>query len=191
MEFAAIRHFADSNYCYAVEEGRFLIRLETKRGDASAVRLHVQEKYLPVSYRDTRQAYDMTLACSDRYRDYYEAVISMDVVCLRYFFQLEDASGKVTYFGNHGFYDTCITDIERMFDCPQTLREEERFQLPAWAENKVIYQIFPPGLPRTSRCPMRCGISPPSALTRTSRAPSGASSIIWTISRSLAWTFSI
>lgn len=32
MELAAIRHFADNNYCYAVEEGRFLIRLETKRG---------------------------------------------------------------------------------------------------------------------------------------------------------------
>lgn len=143
MEFAAIRHFADSNYCYAVEEGRFLIRLETKRGDIAAVRLHVQEKYLPVSYLDTRQVYDMTLACSDRYRDYYEAAVSMDVVCLRYFFELEDASGRVIYFGNHSFYDTCITDIERMFDCPQTLREEERFLLPQWAKNKVIYQIFP------------------------------------------------
>lgn len=143
MELAAIRHFADRNYCYAVEEGRFLIRLETKQGDVAGVRLHVQEKYLPVSCRDTRQVYDMTLACSDRYRDYYEAVVSMDVVCLRYFFQLEDASGRAIYFGNHGFYDTCITDIERMFDCPQTLREEERSLLPPWAKNKVIYQIFP------------------------------------------------
>ena len=143
MELAAIRHFADDYYCYALEKGRFLIRLETKRGDVTGVRLHVQEKYLPVSYRDTRQVYDMTLACSDRYRDYYEAAVSMDVVCLRYFFELEDASGRVAYFGNHGFYDTCITDIERMFDCPQTLREEERFLLPPWAKNKVIYQIFP------------------------------------------------
>ena len=143
MELAAIRHFADNNYCYAVEEGRFLIRLETKRGDMAKVRLHAQEKYLPVSYLDTRQIYDMTLACSDRYRDYYEAVISIDVVCLRYFFELEDTSGQVTYFGNHEFHDTCVTDIELMFDCPQTLREEERFLLPSWAKNKVIYQIFP------------------------------------------------
>ena len=129
MELAAIRHFADSNYCYAVEEGRFLVRLETKRGDVAKVRLHVQEKYLPVSCLDTRQIYDMTLACSDRYRDYYEAVIFIDVVCLRYFFELEDASGQVTYFGNHDFHDAYITDIEQMFDCPQTLREEERFPL--------------------------------------------------------------
>ena len=33
MEFAAVRHFANKNYCYALEKGRFLIRLETKRGD--------------------------------------------------------------------------------------------------------------------------------------------------------------
>ena len=30
-----------------------------------------------------------------------------------------------------------------MFDCPQNLREEERFVTPGWAENKVVYQIFP------------------------------------------------
>lgn len=143
MEYAAIRHFADRNYCYAVGKGRFLIRLETKRGDMAGVRLHVQEKYIPVSYLDTRQTYQMTLACTDRYRDYYEAVISIDVVCLRYFFELEDTSGQVSYYGEHGFYDECIEDIERMFDCPQTLREEERFLLPGWAKNKIIYQIFP------------------------------------------------
>ena len=31
MEYAAIRHFADRRYCYAIEKGRFLIRLETKK----------------------------------------------------------------------------------------------------------------------------------------------------------------
>ena len=41
------------------------------------------------------------------------------------------------------FYDTAITDIEKMYDCPQNLREEELFELPAWAKNKVLYQIFP------------------------------------------------
>ena len=143
MELAAVRHFANKNYCYAVEKGCFLIRLETKRNDMVKVRLHIQETYLPVSYLDTRQTHHMTLVCSDRYRDYYEAVISMDVVCLRYFFELEDTSGQVVYYGEHGFYNECIEDIERMFDCPQTLREEECFLLPNWAKNKVIYQIFP------------------------------------------------
>ena len=54
MEHAAVRHFADKRYCYAVEKGRILIRLETKKGDGARVVLHVQEKYLPVSFMDTK-----------------------------------------------------------------------------------------------------------------------------------------
>lgn len=143
MEYAAIRHFADKRYCYAMAKGHFLIRLEVKKGDAAKVILHTQDKYLPVRYMDTRQAQPMEIACSDNYLDYYEAEVEIDVVCLRYFFEIEDREGKTVYYGNHNFYDQCITSIDRMYDCPQTLREEERFELPAWAENKVIYQIFP------------------------------------------------
>lgn len=143
MEYAAIRHYADKRYCYATEKGHFLIRLEMKKGDGARVTLHTQNKYLPLRYMDTRQEHPMEIACSDHYIDYYEAELDIDVVCLRYFFEIEDQRGSVVYYGNHGFYDNCISDIGRMFDCPQTLREEERFELPAWAENKVIYQIFP------------------------------------------------
>lgn len=143
MEYAAIRHFADKKYCYAVEKGRFLFRLETKKGDAVKVILHGQEKYLPVKFMDTRQEHRMEIAYSDNYIDYYEVIIDIDVVCFRYFFEIEDASGKVTYYGNHNFYNDTITDIDKMFDCPQNLREEEIFELPDWAKNKVVYQIFP------------------------------------------------
>lgn len=143
MEHAAIRHFADKRYCYALEKGHFLIRLELKKGDAARVVLHTQDKYLPIHFMDSRQEYEMEIAASDNYLDYYETEIYIDVVCLRYFFEIEDRQGNLTYYGNHAFYDSPITDIGRMFDCPQTLREEERFLLPSWAENKVIYQIFP------------------------------------------------
>lgn len=143
MEYAAIRHFADRRYCCAVGKGRFLVRLETKKGDAARVTLHTQEKYLPIKFLDTRRTWEMEIACSDNYRDYYEAVIDIDVVCLRYFFEIEDTAGNVAYYGNHNFYEERITSIDRMFDCPQNLREEEIFELPAWAKNKVVYQIFP------------------------------------------------
>lgn len=143
MECAAIRHFADKRYCYAVEKGRFLIRLEAKKGDIVRVLLHTQDKYLPLEMMDTRQEQEMILACSDNYIDYYESFVTMDVVCLRYFFEIEDTAGNKVFYGNHDFYNTCITDIEKMYDCPQNLREEELFELPMWAKNKVLYQIFP------------------------------------------------
>ena len=143
MEYAAIRHFADKKYCFAIEKGRFLIRLEIKKGDAAQVILHAQDKYLPIEYMDTRREYPMKIAYSDNYIDYYEVTVDIDVVCLRYFFEIKDVSGEVTFYGNHNFYNECITDIGKMFDCPQNLREEEIFELPAWAKNKVVYQIFP------------------------------------------------
>ncbi len=143
MEYAAIRHFADKNYCFALEEGRFLIRLEVKKGDAARVALHTQDKYLPLKFMDTRHTYAMKLAHSDGYRDYYEAEVEIDTLCLRYFFEIEDRAGNAVYYSNHSFYDQPVTDINKMYDCPQTLREEERFALPAWAKNKVVYQIFP------------------------------------------------
>lgn len=143
MEFAAVRHFADKNYCFALEKGRFLVRLELKKGDAARVVLHTQDKYLPLKFADTRHAYAMRPAHSDGYRDYYEAEVDIDVTCLRYFFEIEDRAGNVVYYSGHAFYDRPVTDIDRMYDCPQTLREEERFVLPSWAKNKVVYQIFP------------------------------------------------
>lgn len=143
MEYAAVRHFADKNYCFALEKGRFLIRLEVKKGDAVRVVLHTQDKYLPLKVMDTRHAYTMKPAHSDGLRDYHEAEVEIDVGCLRYFFEIEDRAGDVVYYGDHAFYDRPVTDIDKMYDCPQTLREEERFVLPGWAKNKVVYQIFP------------------------------------------------
>lgn len=143
MEYAAIRHFADKNYCFALEQGRFLIRLEVKKDDAARVVLHTQDKYLPLRLTDTRRAYPMKPAHSDGCRDYYEAEVEIDVICLRYFFEIEDRAGAVVYYSGHAFYHQPVTDIDKMYDCPQTLREEERFALPGWAKNKVVYQIFP------------------------------------------------
>ena len=47
----------------------------------------------------------MTKVATDRFNDYYEARISCDVICLRYFFELEDYEGLVKYYGNYFFYD--------------------------------------------------------------------------------------
>lgn len=143
MEYAAIRHYMEKRYCYAVEKGKFLIRIETKKDDVAEIVLHYQDKYIPVQYLDTRQQAQMNKVASDRFKDYYEVVIDIDVVCLRYQFQITDRQGLVTYYSNYEFYDEVVTDIDRMFDLPQNLREEELFEVPEWARNKVIYQIFP------------------------------------------------
>lgn len=143
MEYSAVFHKGDKNFCFALDKNKFLFRIRVKKNDMKQVILHYQDKYLPISRVDTRAQKEMYCASSDVYCDYYEATLEMDVVCLRYFFELVDYEGNRTYYGDYLFYDEVITDIEDMFDCPQNLREEERFIVPNWAKNSIFYQIFP------------------------------------------------
>ena len=143
MNYAALWHEATQRYCYCLEPGRFLFRLQTAKDDLKSVTLHTRDKYLPLKIKDTRKATPMKWVACDGHRDYYEAELEFEVVCLRYCFELEDQDGNRVFFTNTGFSDTIPDDIERLFDCPQTLREEERFMPPDWASDKVIYQIFP------------------------------------------------
>lgn len=143
MEFSAIFHDTTKKYCYALEKGTFIIRLKTKKNDIRRATLHYQDKYIPISFMDTRNQMDMEKVASDKYCDYYEACVQMDVVCLRYQFELEDMEGQIYFYANHEFYKAPRTHIDYMYDCPQNLREEEMYVVPEWAKNKIIYQIFP------------------------------------------------
>ena len=143
MEFSAIFHDTTKKYAYALEKGLFVIRLKTKKNDIKRVTLHYQDKYIPVDFIDTRVQINMEKIASDNYCDYYEALVEMDMVCLRYQFELEDYDGQIYYYANHEFYKDIRTHIDYMYDCPQNLREEEIFETPEWAKNKIVYQIFP------------------------------------------------
>lgn len=143
MEFSAIFHDTTKKYAYALEKGLFVIRIKTKKNDVKRVTLLYQDKYIPVDFFDTRERKDMYKIASDNYCDYYEAQVEMDMVCLRYQFELEDYEGNVFYYANHEFYQEPRTHIDYMYDCPQNLREEEMVETPDWAKNKVVYQIFP------------------------------------------------
>ena len=153
MNKAAIWHEATSRYCFCLEPGRFLFRLQTGADRLQAVYLHTRDKYLPLNVSDTRLKTPMTKVCTDGFRDYYEAELSFRVVCLRYYFEIVDENGVSWFYSNDRFTRTPPTDIERYFDCPQTLREEERFVTPAWARNKVLYQIFPSRFATTEDVP--------------------------------------
>ena len=119
MNKAAIWHEATSRYCFCLEPGRFLIRLQTGADRLRAVYLHTRDKYLPLTVRDTRKKTPMTKAASDGLRDYYEAELRFQVVCLRYYFEIVDEEGVSWFYSNDRFTRTPPTDIERFFDCPR------------------------------------------------------------------------
>ena len=45
MNYAAIWHEATQRYCYCLEPGRFLFRLQTAKDDIKSVTLHALDKY--------------------------------------------------------------------------------------------------------------------------------------------------
>ena len=143
MEYAAIRHVADKSYCYALEKGHFLFRIQVKKGDIRRITMHYRDKNIPVKFHDTRKSVDMKLVATDMCHDYFEADIRFEVLNLRYYFELEDMDGKIVYYTNYIFSDVKTENIDQMFNCPQELRESDLFETPEWANNKVVYQIFP------------------------------------------------
>lgn len=143
MLYAAIRHEPTRRYCYCIAPGKFRFCLQTAKDDMRHVWLFGRDKYMPLHRKDTRRVIPMKKVACDGIRDYYEVELELDVVCLRYCFELEDMAGIRVYFSHNGFTREVPGDIETMFDCPQILRQEERFVTPQWANHKIVYQIFP------------------------------------------------
>ena len=143
MNLGAIAHMPDNRYCYCLRPKHFLIRLQTGRDDLSGVTIHYQDKYIPLRLFDTRKKAQMKRVAQDYSHDYYEVELEIDVVCLRYYFELHDKQGDRLFYSNCRFLKQAPNDIDRMYDLPQNLREIERFEVPHWAENKVVYQVFP------------------------------------------------
>ena len=143
MEYSAIFHDMDKRFCYAIDKDLFVIRVQVKKDDMKEVILHYEDKYIPMERKDTRKTVPMKKVAVSQFHDYYEAQLQMHLICLRYYFEFTDTQGEKIYYGNYEFYKECISNRDRMFDCPQNLREEEMFEVPEWAANKVVYQIFP------------------------------------------------
>ena len=143
MEYSAIFHDMDKRFCYAIDKDLFVIRVQVKKDDMKEVILHYEDKYIPMERKDTRMTLPMKKVATSQFHDYYEAQLQMHLICLRYFLEFTDMQGEKVYYGNYEFDKECITNRDRMFDCPQNLREEEMFEVPQWAANKVVYQIFP------------------------------------------------
>lgn len=145
---------------------RFAIRIQTSAHDIESVILHTEDKYLHYYCADrlrlpqeerpaapegfpffgrwsTAASYEMRRFATDGVHDYFEVQLDINVICLRYYFELHGTDGTVVYYGDYQFTSEPPTDPERMFDCPQTLREDMLFDAPRWARNRVIYQVFP------------------------------------------------
>lgn len=166
MNYAGISHFADTRDCFFTSEDTLRVRIQTSKNDIDAIYLHTRDKYIGLDILDTRDCVEMTKYASDFCHDYFRADLHIkytdhdenlsahpDTLCLRYFFELIDNAGARIWYGDSRFFGGEPGDIEAMFDCPLMSRKEQLFEIPDWAKNAVVYQIFPTRFATTEEVP--------------------------------------
>ncbi|NLW60359.1 MAG: alpha-glycosidase [Firmicutes bacterium] len=136
----AIHHQPFPPYLYGLDERKIAVRLRAKKGDLQECLFFYGDRYAPVNPVPMHQR-PMTKVASDLLFDYFEVELSVEYTRLCYCFWLSDGVESCYYYGNN-FYSTLPEDRNQYFILP-FLRREEIYRPPAWAEEAVIYQIFP------------------------------------------------
>ena len=139
----AVCHKMDKEFVYAIEKGKYVIKLRTKKDDVTSVYLAFCDKYLNKRGDEEGTIYQsqMHKSFSDELFDYYEIILDSTALCVRYFFILKDDK-EVTYYGNYHFFSEPISDLDYMFDFSTAVKDDELFIVPSWAKGSIVYQIF-------------------------------------------------
>ena len=70
MEYSAILHDMDKRFCYAIDKGLFVIRIQVKKDDIKEIILHYMDKYISIEMKDTRKTVPMKKIASSQFHDY-------------------------------------------------------------------------------------------------------------------------
>lgn len=140
MVYEAIFHSTDSEYCHALDCHTIVIRLRAKRGDLTRCVLCYGDRVYPKEIVRVDTA-EMTIAASDELFDYFEAVIQTDLTRICYYFILSDRTESVYYYG-YAFHQKLDYNRNLYFQLSY-VRREDIADVPAWAEEAILYEIFP------------------------------------------------
>lgn len=84
---------------------------------------------------------EMEHVASDMLYDYYEVKITSPYTRVCYYFRLEDDTESLYYYGR-GFAEKLSCGRAEYFQFPY-IRREDILDIPEWAEDIVMYHIFP------------------------------------------------
>ncbi|OHD54930.1 MAG: hypothetical protein A2Y33_02965 [Spirochaetes bacterium GWF1_51_8] len=139
----AVFHRNHPDYFYTVTPETMRCRIRVKRGECSRISVNYRDIYKNYFHgiKDIRLSELMRVA-TDQYFDYYEGLVPVqEMSALAYFFILENSTDTY-YYGNYHFHDHIPADTMEMFEVPIFTRNEG-IDIPAWARDAVVYEIFP------------------------------------------------
>ena len=142
MNLQAIHHRIDSEWAYVEPDGRFVLRLQTGRGDVRQVTARYRDQFKHVRDAPNESSREMAPVFSDDLFDYWEVTIEdmPDTPLVCYFFEILGSARW--FYGHYRLTPTCPTEGYHMFYIyPQ--KRADVCVVPEWAKDAVVYQAFP------------------------------------------------
>ena len=140
MNQFAILHRPMSEDAHGIDSRRVVIRLRAARADLKRCTLFFGDRacrQTPVLFT----AATMEIVAQDNRFDYFEVTLKDAYLRLCYYFVLDDGAQQIYYYGD--FFDVkLVDDRSEYFQLPYN-RPEDIAAPPEWAQDAVIYNIFP------------------------------------------------
>lgn len=140
MNKSAVLHIPLSQYAYAQDEHTLMIRLRTEKGDIKRCTLYYGDRVDPVEPIAVKEL-PMQKAATDDLFDYYETAVKDIYTRVCYYFLLDDGVEKLYYY-ERNFCEQMVCGRTEYFQFPY-IRREDIIAIPDWAEDIVMYHIFP------------------------------------------------
>ena len=141
MEKSAVLHKPYSEYCFALATNKLVIRLRAKREDLKSCYLYYGDRMDPHTPIDVTRV-QMELAYQDEWFDYFEAEFEINITRVCYYFKLTDQCGETIYYYNQDFHNEVVLNRQLYYNF-HYVREEDIPDVPEWAKNAIVYQIYP------------------------------------------------
>ena len=140
MNRSAVLHIPMSQYADGTDEEHITIRLRAGRGDLTECRLYYGDRacrLTPVIFTEQ----EMQVVAQTEEFDYWETTLVHPYKRLCYYFALCDGREEVLYYGER-FTDHTVDDRSEYYQLPFNHRADI-VTPPEWAEDTIIYNIFP------------------------------------------------
>lgn len=139
MNLASIHHEPHGAYAYPVTKDRLALQLRAAKDDLSAVTVMYGDRYGLKEERVPMKKY-----ASDMLYDYWRITIRVASSKMRYHFALEQGD-EMIWYNEYGFSKA----LRRIGSMPlghfifPIISEADRFKIPAWVDEAIVYQIYP------------------------------------------------
>ena len=140
MNFEAIQHIPMSQQAHGIDPSHVVFRLRAGRDDLKHCTLFYADRacrLTPVIFSSV----EMQVEAQDEWFDYFQAILESPYKRICYYFELDDGTQKLLYYGDF-FTDHRVDDRSEYYQLPFN-HPADIAAPPAWAQDAVVYNIFP------------------------------------------------